>query len=48
MQFINYVYRVKSTQQLFVVTPALFRRLLHTYIDYIYTLKKYGTANIEV
>ena len=48
MQFINYVYRVKSTQQLFVVTPALFRRLLDIYIDLIYTLKKYGAATIEV
>ena len=32
MQFINYVLWVQSTQQLFIVAPALFRRLLHTYI----------------
>ena len=31
MQFINYVLRVQSTQKLFIVAPALFRKLLHTY-----------------
>ena len=29
-QFINYVLRVQSTQQLFIVAPALFKILLHT------------------
>ena len=40
MQFIQFVVRVQSTQQHFIVTPALLRRLLHTYICLdIYTLK---------
>ena len=34
MQFINYVLRFHSSQELFIWTPTLFRRSLHTYIGF--------------
>ena len=48
MQFINYVPRVQPTQQLFIVAPALFKKLLHTYICLDIYFETVGVVIIEV
>ena len=48
MQLIQYVLWVESTQQMFLVAPALFRRLLHTYVCLDIYPETVGVANIEV
>ena len=48
LQFINYVLWVQSTQQLFIVAPALSRRLLHNHICFDIYSEMFGVATIEV
>ena len=48
MQSINHVLWVQSTQQLFILAPALFRRLLHTYICFDIYPETVGVATIDV
>ena len=48
MQFVNYVLRVQFTQQVLIVAPAIFRRLLHTYICLDIYPETVGVATIEV
>ena len=48
MQFINYVLRVHSVQQLFIWAPTLLRRFPHTYIYLDMYSKTLGVTIIEV
>ena len=47
-EFINYVPRVHSFQQLFIWVPTLFRRFLHTDICLDIYHETLGVATIEV
>ena len=48
MQFINYILRVHSFQQLFIWASTLFRRFLQTYICLDINPETLGVATIEV